>query len=665
MATSGILNTTAYTGTYGNRYLELTWERKSFSVVQQTSTISWKLTSRGSYTGYFTSAPFSVVIDGEEVYESDKRIKLYANQDIANGTKVIQHNTDGTKTFAATVKGAIYSSAYNVSGSQTFTLDLVGMASISKAPNFNDEENPTIEYYNPVGNAITSLQAAISLTGEAPDIAYRDIPITSGKYTFTLTEAERKTLRAATVGSNSRKVRFYLRNVVEGNIYFSWKEVNYTVINAQPTITAGVVDSNATTINLSGNNGTLIKYHSTALATMGATAQKEATITETKIEYNGAATAGTQLAVSNVEGNVFTFIATDSRGNTTTKTIVATMVDYIKPTANVDTTKQINTSGVYTLSVDGSCYNNTFGYTSAAKANAITVEYRIKTQNGSYSSWTSTAISLNGNEYTATKTITGLDYRTTYVIQCRIRDLLSNVETSEVIIRSLPVFHWSNSDFAFEVPVKFNDGIGDGENSTNINSDLNITGDLQLKNTIHFGDKSNCYITEATNDTMTIKSTKINLEGNVSVNGSPISGGSGASATSGTWTPTLTTAAAVSSYTTQVGWYQKIGNVVTIGWQIQATINSGYNSNTVAISGCPFTPAYYAFGGGIAQNIAFIANYNFEGWALGTDGLLTPRGQPCNATTMVNLNITSSAYYPTGSSSQIMTLAGTICFTTS
>lgn len=161
---------------------------------------------------------------------------------------------------------------------------------------------------------------------------------------------------------------------------------------------------------------------------------------------------------------------------------------------------------------------------------------------------------------------------------------------------------------------------------------------------------------------MTIKSTNINLEGNVSVNGSPISG---ASATSGTWTPTLTIAAAVSSYATQVGWYQKIGSVVTIGWLIQATINSGYDNNTVAISGCPFTPAYSAFGGGMAHNVAFIANYNFEGWALGTDGLLTLRGQPCNATTMVNLNTTSSAYYPTGSSSQVMTLAGTICFITS
>ena len=91
-------------------------------------------------------------------------------------------------------------------------------------------------------------------------------------------------------------------------------------------------------------------------------------------------------------------------GEKKTKTIVATMIDYIKTTANVDTTKQIDTSGAYTLSIDGSCYNNTFGYTSAAKANTITVEYRIKTQNGNYGSWTSAAISLNGNEYTATKT---------------------------------------------------------------------------------------------------------------------------------------------------------------------------------------------------------------------------------------------------------------------
>ena len=192
MAISGSLITNAWKGKNGTRYLELSWQRTAIDVVAQTSTIKWTLTSRGTYTGYVMSAPFRVHIDGESVYESTTRIKLYSNRQVATGTKVIKHNADGNKSFAANVSAAIYLSSVNCFGSDTFALDLVGMATITKAPNFTDEDNPTIEYYNPVGTAITSLQAAISLTGATPNVEYRDIPITGSTYTFTLTDAERK-----------------------------------------------------------------------------------------------------------------------------------------------------------------------------------------------------------------------------------------------------------------------------------------------------------------------------------------------------------------------------------------------------------------------------------------------------------------------------------------
>lgn len=678
MATSGKLTTTAYKGTNGNRYLELEWERTSFSVAEQTTTISWKLVSRGTYNGYFAAAPFTVIIDGDTVYNSDTRIKLYPNQDIASGTKTIKHNTDGTKTFTATVKAAIYYGSINVSGSENYTLDLVGMATISKAPNFNDEDNPTIEYYNPVGNAITSLQAAISLTGETPDIAYRDIPIASGSYTFNLTAAERKVLRAATQGSNTRKVRFYLRNVVEGNIYFSWKEVSYTVINANPTITAGVVDTNAATIALTGDNTTLIRYHSTAYAAFTATAYKEATIKTNVIEYNGTLTSSSEKTVANVESNVFSFIAADSRGNTANETIVARMIDYITPTANIDNTQQMDTTGYYNLRVSGNYYNDTFGYTDAAAANTLTVSMRYKEQGGSYNAWEVIGKTIDGNTYTAQAFVNGLNYRKAYVFQCKVVDKLNTILSAEITVRSIPVFHWSESDFVFEVPVRFNAGTegitggGDsgGSVSNTIDGDMNITGNLRLKgsgnygNTLYFGDGSYAYIQEPTDDTLTIKASTINLNGSVNVNGSPIgSSGSGVAAEQGTWTPTLTTSAAVSSYDVRQGWYSKVGKVVNIGWQIKATINSGYNSSTIAIDGCPYTPAYAAFGGGIAHNVYFVAGFNFEGYGIGTDGNITLRGQPCNNTTAVNLNITSSAYYPTGSGNTL-TLAGTLCFIT-
>lgn len=668
MATNGTVITSAYQGTNGTRYLEMVWERVSFDVVAQTTTISWTLTSRGTYTGYFASAPFTIVVDNEKIYNSTTRIKLYPNQEIATGTHTIKHNTDGTKTINISVSGAIYSKNVNVSGSGNFELDLVGMATITEAPNFNDEQNPTIKYYNPVGAAITSLQAAISLTGAEVDIAYRDIPINGNSYTFNLTEDERKVLRAATNTSNGRGVYFYLRNVVNGEILFNYKLVVFTVINATPTVSASVVDTNTTTVALTGSNTTLIRYHSTAAATMTATAKKEATIKTNVIEHNGGLNTGSSLTVPNVNGNTFAFITSDSRGNTATKTIVAPMIDYIKPTANIDTEQQMDTNGTYTLKVAGNYYNDTFGFTSAAAANTLTLKYRYKASGGSYGSWVSMSATKSGNTYAAETTLTGLNYRTAYVFQCQITDKLNTVLSAEITVRSLPVFHWGENDFVFEVPVVFNAGftneagaaVIDDTGGNDFSGDVSITGDLRLKgsgnygNTLYFGDGSYCYLKENTDDDLTIKAGDILLDGRVYLNGATME--------SGRWQPTLTTTAAVSSYTTRQGWYQKLGNVITIGFNIKATISSGYNSTNIAISGLPFTPTVAAFGGGIAHNIYLSAGFCFEGFAAGTDGKITLRGQPCNNTAAGNLNITSSAYYPTGSN-QTLTLAGTICYT--
>lgn len=596
MATNGIVNTAAWTGNYGNRYVELSWQRTAVNVVEQTSTITWTLTGKGSYSGYVLSAPFEVEIDGEKVYSSGStRIKLYAEQVIASGEKIIKHNTDGTKTMSVSVRAAIYWSEYNVSGSGNFALDLVGMATITKAPNFDDEANPTIEYYNPVGNNLTSLKAAISLTGADVDIAYRDISKTGKTYTFELTDAERKVLRAATQGSNTRKVRFYLRNEVNGELLFNWKEVNFTVINAAPAVVASVVDNNDTTLALTGSSGTLVRYHSTAYAAMTATAKKEASISSTKIENNGKSEVAAIFSVSNVENNTFNFTATDSRNNTTTKTVAAPMVEYIKPTANIDTSIKMDTEGTYHLSCSGNYYNDKFGFTSAAASNSLTVKYRYKEQSGTYGSWTAATVKLEGNKYTATATISGLNYRTTYIIQCQAADKLNTITTEETPINSIPVFHWGADDFTFEVPVNFNAGLS--------------------------------------------------LEGN-----------------SGSWVPTLGSGY-VSSYDTQQGWWLKIGPVGIIGFNIKATIKAGYSGSQVVISGCPYSAAYNAFGGGVAHNISLPAGHNFEGWCLTTNGKITGRGQPCNETAATNLNITSAANYPTGTSETLITLAGTICFT--
>lgn len=693
MATSGSVSTSSWTSSYGyTRYVTVTWSRKSIDVEKQTTTINWSLTSGGTYTGHVMSGPFYVYIDNKEVYYSESRIKLYAGETLASGTTTLQHNTDGTKAFTIQVGAAIYSGSIKNTGSASFSLDLVGKATLTAAPNFNDEENPTITYSNPVGNNLESLWACISLTGENADIAYRSISKTGTSYTFTLSDAERKLLRENTQGEPTRKVRFYVRSVVNGNYYFSWKEVTFSVINANPTLTASVVDVNSTTKALTGSDTTLIRYHSTAQAAMTSQAYKEATIAYNRIEHENTTHTGNSKMYLNVSGNIFVFTAIDSRGAATSQVITAPMIDYIRPTANIDPSELMSPEGQYVLKCSGNYYNDTFGFTSAAQANTLQVQYRYKVQGADWLGvqwYDHPNPSIDGNTYSIEAEFGSLDYRTTYVFQCRVIDKLNTVESAEMVIRSLPVFHWSGDDFVFEVPVTFNAGFtgegevtGGGSGSTTsepcaiqngkYDGDLQITGDLWLKNdtnygnTIYFGDKSYLYMSEASDDIFTIKASRIDLNANsVLINGNPISGGGDGSAVSGTWTPTLTTSAAVSSYSVQQGWYSWVGDVITIGWQLKATVKNGYNSYEVAIGGCPFMPNYSAFGGGIAHNVAFVAGFNFEGWCLETDGRITLRGQPCNNTTMSNLNITSSAYYPTGSSSQVMTLAGTICLTAS
>lgn len=443
----------------------------------------------------------------------------------------------------------------------------------------------------------------------------------------------------------------------------------------RPTLDIVVEENNNAVYALTGDKKKLVKYHSNAIVNVSAEAKNGASINlDTLVIRNGSRTAFSSPAIfNNVEVSEFSASIEDSNGISGTKTISVPIVEYIRLTCNLERS-ELDTAGVMTIDCSGNYFNQSFGATN----NSLTVQYRYKTQDGTYGSWQNMSISYYQNTYTASASVSGLNYREKYVIQCRAIDKLNEVSTPEVVVKSLPVFHWSENDFVFEVPVVFNAGasgadieIGGGsgsgsssgiiEGNATIGGDCLINGNLRLKgsgnygNSLYFGDGSYAMISESSDDTLVIKATNIELNGSSSVklNGSPIG--------YGTWIPTLNNSSAVSSYGVRQGWYSRMGNVITIGWQLKATINSGYSSTSLSISGVPFTPAYAAFGGGVAHNINVSAGFNFEGWTIGTDGAITAKTQPCNGTSAGNLQISSTAYYPTGSGNTL-TLAGTICY---
>lgn len=372
-----------------------------------------------------------------------------------------------------------------------------------------------------------------------------------------------------------------------------------------PIITASVVDTNPATIALTGDSSILVRYHSNACAEMTVTPQQGTTIAEDYlIIRNGGATGyGYSYTFEEVGSPSFTFSAEDDRGNVATKTMKARMVEYVRLTCNIANC-QLDASGKLVLSCNGNYFDGSFGDWD----NWLTVQYSYTGSDGSYGYGDMNWVTSGGNTYSAYAELSDLDYQETYTFTITASDQLEEVRAIKSAVENKPIFHWSKDDFAFEVPVKFNS-----------------TGATTFQN---------------------LNATNLNAT-NLKVNGYT---------TWGTWTPRLN----VTDKLTAEGWYQRLGNVVTIGWYIEGDISSGNHGNTIEISGIPYFPATIAFGGGLAYKVYVTAGHAFECWCVDTTGKITGRTQPCNNTSAGNLNIGSTVNYPSGS--ETIKLSGTICY---
>ena len=392
------------------------------------------------------TGPTKVVIDGAQVHYSTNRIQLRNGTVVASGSHTIGHNTDGTRSFSVGIEGAIYSYSVNCTAQQSFTLNQIPReAKLTSAPNFTDEDSPTIQYSNTANLPIYAYIEVVSPLSRP--IAERKI--TGSSYTFRFTDAERNVLRSLNTTSNTQPVRFVVRTDMGGYSLYAWIDRTMSIKNPNPTLNPTVVDSNATTYGLTGDKNKLVKYYSNAKVTFGANAVKGASLKSRKVTCgNKSLTAdGT---INAVENGKFSFSVTDSRGNTTTKSVTKTMVNYVRLSCNIGSSTP-DASGSYDLEVTGACYYGSFG----AVDNTLTVQYRYRVQGTStWGAWTAVdSVQPIGFTYLARAKVEGLDYQTAYEFQARATDKLATVTASAKTVKSLPTFDWSEKDFNFNVPV--------------------------------------------------------------------------------------------------------------------------------------------------------------------------------------------------------------------
>ena len=447
MATSGSVETNQIS----RSHFYVDWSQSSQSIANNTTTITWKA---GLYTGtssahdeFYRNAVKlkSVVINGTTVYSNGtfSNITSGGKNQLASGTLDIPHNSDGTKSFSISVSGWTYSNS-NYSGSDTFTLNSIPrQATITNAPDFNDEQNPTITYSNPAGNNVTTLRAYIQNTaGTVTYVQYKNLNKTGTSYTFNLTDAERDTLRSACSNSNTLGVKFVVETILGGNTFNSTVNKTMTIVNANPLMNSvEYEDTNATTTAITDSPAVIIRNNSTLAITVGNIwAYKQATLVSLTTNINGviqttslSGSHETSVLVDfgtiNVSSDITAVLtATDSRGNKYTYNLPITVWDWVLPTAIITCQRQNNYYSETDINVNAD-------YSSLDNKNQITIQYQYKkTTDSSYS-----ALANLQDDVTTTFNI---DNNYQWNVRVIVTDLLGSTTYNLFVDKGIPIVYF-------------------------------------------------------------------------------------------------------------------------------------------------------------------------------------------------------------------------------
>lgn len=332
---------TLTSGSYQGRYLQVSCVQ-TIDIANNRSKIDWTLSSIGGSSTWYSTGATTLTINGTHVYYKPRvnwDAKVFpAAKGSVSGTTYVNHNNGGGQGTTVKLTTAIYdgeSSSSKYSREGYWQLDNIPrQATLTSAPDFTDLDNPMITYSNPAGNAVDSLMACISFTGNADNIAYRDISKTGTSYTFNFTDAERNWLRENTT-TGKRNVMFFVRTIIGDNTFFSIITKELTIVetnNTKPSVTMTATLNNG---NLSSKfTDMCIQGKSRLNINLTAAGKYGANVTNYSVSVGERAydtSSFTTDAIIN-SGNV-DIVATvrDTRGFTGTATDQISVLAYSKP----------------------------------------------------------------------------------------------------------------------------------------------------------------------------------------------------------------------------------------------------------------------------------------------------------------------------------------------
>ena len=453
----------------GRFTLRLTVNETATDPTANTSTVSWSLKVIANTSYYFIDYKIgrSVILDGTSVHNVARADSVlwdcpaYGTITLASGTRAINHNTDGTKTLNVSFSidmTATSSTPGPLSGSGSLPLTWLPRSSIlGTISSFNVESTITI----PITKYVSGYQDNLAIKIGSTTI--RTINNITNGYALTFSAGELATIYGLMSTVNSTTFSFVLVSYDDGSpVGSNTKTATGTITNANPTVSATVEDSNATTSALTGDDAKLILYKSTARVTVTASGNKGATIASTTV--NGQTVTGGTISFANNTYQSFLTIVTDSRGNQSTFTVSPVIIYYIPLTLSAIFYRTSPTNNEIAIQYSGNYFNGSFG----ASSNTLTVTWKYRLKGAS--TWTNGGTlspTITDNTFSATTALgTIFDYTIAYELIAYYNDALTTGDTGAFpVSKGTTVFDWGEGDFNFNVPVT-------------IKSDLTVDGNV-------------------------------------------------------------------------------------------------------------------------------------------------------------------------------------------
>lgn len=421
----------------GNNYItgRIQWSSSSNGSSANSSNVSATLSfkkSSSSTAATYGNFSGSVSIDGASS-SFNSRITLNPNNSwvtIGTANKLVNHNSDGSKSIWISSTGGISGLTFNYSNKGgTATLDNIPRASTVSSFSAPIESTYKIQIHSQSSNFVHKLYYTF---GSDDWIEIASNVRTSYDWVIPTD------IYSKLPNSNSGQGRIICEtynSYVAQNTFIGDFGTTFTarVTHSNPTVgTYTYADTNSTTTAITEDSQRIIRNKSNLVFTMGtATAKNSATISKYEVTFNGVTksrtTAGTfDFGTVNVAQNAqATFTVTDSRGNTATKTKTVIIDDWEIPTGLIICQRKSNYYSDTMIKVSSK-------YSSLNNKNTLTIQCQYKKISDTAYSSTQT---LEDN----TETTLVLDNLYQWNVRVYVTDRLGTTIYNLVVDKGIPI----------------------------------------------------------------------------------------------------------------------------------------------------------------------------------------------------------------------------------